>query len=71
MFQFRSDTTIKKNRQLTDGVDRNRFASSIFRVDRKMRGEAKGSENIFVIAQTFINRERTRVPVAEGVLDIL
>lgn len=74
MFQFRPATTVKKKqRQGTDGVDRNRFAASIFRAHQKIRSnEAESeSENLFVIAQTFINRERTRVPAAEGVLGIL
>ena len=61
MFQFRQTTTVKKNRQETDGVDRNRFASYFFRADREIRGNAEESDNIFVIAQGLINRERNRV----------
>ena len=69
MFQFRPTTTVKKKQQGTDGVDRNRFAATIFRAH--LRSNEAGSDNLFVIAQTFINRERTRIPVAEGVLGIL
>src|SRR5688500_15304483 len=61
MFQFRQTTTVKKNRQETDGVDRNRFASYFFRADREIRGNDEETDNIFVIAQGLINRERNRV----------
>jgi hypothetical protein len=60
MFQFRQATTVKKNRQGTDGVDANRFAAYFFRADRKIRGDADETANIFVIAQGLINRERNR-----------
>lgn len=71
MFQFRPATTVKKKQQGTEGVDRNRFAASIFRAHQKIRSNEAESGNLFIIAQTFINRERTRVPAAEGVLGIL
>ena len=60
MFQIGRATTVKKNRQETDGVDANRFAAYFFRADRKIVGDAGETENIFVIAQGLINRERNR-----------
>lgn len=71
MFQFRPATTVKKNRQETDGVDRNRFAAYFFRADEKIRGTAEETDNIFVNAQTFINRGRNRLTVPENALSIL
>lgn len=61
MFQFSRATTVKKNRQETDGIDKNRFAEYVFKVDRHLRGNSGETENIFVIAQGLINRERNRV----------
>lgn len=61
MFQFSRTTTVKKNRQETVGIDKNRFAEYVFKVDRQIRGNSGKTENIFVIAQGLINRERTRV----------
>lgn len=71
MFQFRPATTVKKNRQETDGVDRSRFAAYFFWADKKVRGTAEATDNIFVNAQTFINRERNRPAVVENTLSII
>jgi hypothetical protein len=71
MFQFRKTTTVKKNRQETDHVDRNGFAAYLFWADKKARASDEETDNIFVIAQTFINRERNRMPVPENGLTIL
>jgi hypothetical protein len=61
MFQFNRTTTVKKNRQETEGIDKNRFAEYIFKADKQIRGNSGETENIFVIAQGLINRERNRV----------
>lgn len=60
MFQFGRTATVKKNRQETDGIDKNQFAAYVFKVDRQVRGDSGETENIFVIAQGLINRERNR-----------
>jgi hypothetical protein len=71
MFGFSRTNTVKKSRQEISGVDRNRFAEHVFKVDRYARRNSDQTENLFVIAQTFINRERSRMPVAENALSIL
>lgn len=71
MFQFRPATTVKKSRQETHGVDRNRFAAYFFSADKKIRGNAEETDNIFVNAQTFINRGRNRLSIVENTLSII
>lgn len=58
MFQFSRTKTVKKNRQGTEGIDKNRFAEYVFKVDKQITGNSGESENIFVIAQGLINRQR-------------
>jgi hypothetical protein len=60
MFQFSRTTTVKKNQQETEGIDKNRFAAYVFKVDSQIRGNSGETENIFVIAQGLINRQRNR-----------
>ncbi len=60
MFGFNRRVKIKRNRQEIDKTGSERFAEYVFKADRKVSGQTGRTDNIFVIAQNLIDRERRR-----------
>lgn len=60
MFGFNRTIKIKKNRQETTKASSERFAEYVFNADRMVSGQTGRIDNIFVIAQNLIDRERRR-----------
>lgn len=60
MFGFNRTIKIKRNRQEIDKTSSERFAEYVFKADKQVSGQTGRTDNIFVIAQNLIDRERRR-----------